>query len=543
MFHESSLQSGIALAVQQSKAVLCFVYDNTGTSKQWEETLNNEDIQRGITAQTVALRLQEGSQEAAFLSGICPVNSTPAVIVIKNAQVAQDLQSAQVDLEALTTQLRASFGAPRDPTSNGVDLPEAVSSEIPGSQHAGFIDLPAPTGQMRLPNNAYDAFRTRTAELVGQGVSSQEILEQQLDLLQRIPVFRQAVASMRAKVGKEQPTLSADVRERLLRMPGAIFRKAGSSPASSAKFTNEAVASPSTQGAGVNVSATETTPDHVHNTASSRPVVSTLTQEPVGDIGTSRQASQRADYIHLQREREQSQRDERERIKAQIKADREERRRREQTRKQSFDQDSVGATRSIPKSTEVRVQVRTFDGSTLRQSFLPDATISKDLRPWIDSTTGQNAPYNLKIILTPLPNKNIEASEEEQELYDLGIRNSCTLVMVPVKGYVESYTGSTPGGLVGSAVSAGYNVVTGTTGALFSGVRSIFGYATSNQARAADTPSTVAPQSAAENAQVKPRVRTLADQRAEAAKKDQQFYNGNQLNFEPRKDDDATKNE
>ena len=277
-----------------------------------------------------------------------------------------------------------------------------------------------------------------------------------------------------------------------------------------------------------------------------------LTQEPVGDLVSAdtlvsnAQQSQRADYIKMQKEREQKQRDERERIKQQIKSDREERRRRDELRKQppphsAHPFQSGGSTRSPPKTSDVRVQVRTFDGSNLRQTFSPTATITSAVRPWIDAEVSESAPYNLKLILTPLPNRNIEAAEEEQFLTDLGIRGSCTFVMVPVKGYVESYTGSTAGSLVGSAVSGGYNLVSSTAGAVVGGVQSLLGWAGGGQEQVqpdgvreipanGDMPERPGP------SQV--RVRTLADQRAEAAKKkDQQFYNGNQLNFEPRKDE------
>lgn len=258
------------------------------------------------------------------------------------------------------------------------------------------------------------------------------------------------------------------------------------------------------------------------------------------------QQLQRADYVKMQKEREQKQRDERERIRQQIKNDREERRRREELQKrteiravQGTESTSVTAT-PAPKSRDIRVQVRTFDGSTLRQTFTPSANVSSQIRPWIDSTSPQSVPYDLKLILTPLPNRNIEAAEEEQSLLDLGIQGSCTLVMVPVKGYVESYTGATAGGIVGSAVSGGYNLVAGTAGTVLGGVRSLLGW--NGQSDTAATPSNSAAASAQDEVRQSSsnvRVRTLADQRMEAAKKkDQQFYNGNQLNFEPRKDEE-----
>jgi hypothetical protein len=278
---------------------------------------------------------------------------------------------------------------------------------------------------------------------------------------------------------------------------------------------------------------------HTDTAPASSTAPTTIPSNPANEA----QQSQRADYIKMQREREQKQRDERERIKQQIRNDREERRRREELRKQPQLQTvdgtvSTSASSVAPMSRDVRVQVRTFDGSTFRQTFPLSANITSEIRPWIDSTSSQSVPYNLKLILTPLPNRNIEAAEEAQSLFDLGIKGSCTFVMVPVKGYVESYTGSTAGGIVGSAVSGGYNLVTGTACALFGGVKSLLGWSGQSDAAATATSAIAATQEDSGPSTPNVRVRTLADQRIEAAKKkDQQFYNGNQLNFEPRKDE------
>jgi hypothetical protein len=116
----------------------------------------------------------------------------------------------------------------------------------------------------------------------------------------------------------------------------------------------------------------------------------------------------------------------------------------------------------------------------------------------------------------------------------LDIINSCTLVMVPVRGFVESY--APPGsGIIGSAVSGGYNLLSGSVGAVFGGVRSVLGFGQVT----AETPTPSAPVEALSRPPIgQVRVRTLADQRTDAQRKDHQFYNGNQLNFEPRKDEE-----
>jgi hypothetical protein len=99
MFHDGDLQSGIALAVESQRAVLCFIYgmpplvihdpthlpvaDDTKASSDWEQIISDDQICTMLQDHVVALRLKAGSQEASFLTPICPINSIPAIVVIK----------------------------------------------------------------------------------------------------------------------------------------------------------------------------------------------------------------------------------------------------------------------------------------------------------------------------------------------------------------------------------------------------------------------------------------------------------------------------
>ena len=416
---------------------------------------------------------------------------------------------------------------------------------------------------MRLPNNAYDALRSHTQKLLDEGNSSAEVFQTQLSLMNNISIFHDEVSRLRSSTAP--PELSEYARSRLLRLPAVGLkipglRKAPTAPAPSSSYDAPVPSSSSSQPASTTTSLTspppslpQSQPPTAINTTNSNPATSS--QPKVGSKSDpEKQKAQRAEYIKLQREREQKARDERERVKAQIKADREERRRLDDLRKGILppgDSSTASSTSSYtrsqrPNTSEIRIQVRTFDGSTLRSTFAPSATLSTDVRPWIDSTTENTIPYNLKLILTPSPIRSIEASEEELTLSDLGIVGSCTLVMAPVKGYVESYTGSSAGGMLSSAVSGGYSLVSGTAGFVFGGVKNILGYGQPSDAPSSSSSSSVpgggpgseSGSGPSDRDVAKVRVRTLADQRAEAAKRGNQFYNGNQLNFEPKKKDD-----
>ncbi|KAJ5152970.1 uncharacterized protein N7482_009448 [Penicillium canariense] len=187
--------------------------------------------------------------------------------------------------------------------------------------------------------------------------------------------------------------------------------------------------------------------------------------------------------------------------------------------------------------SQYRLQVRLFDGRSIRSSFTPTQTIRGDVRPWLDEQmTDDNRPYNLKHILTPLPNRTLSVAEESQTLQDLGIGSTANLVMVPVTSYTEAYA-SAAANLPARGITAVYNVVSSVASSATNLVGSLVGYGSSAPENETQASSSAPPPS--ESAR-RPRtgglnIRTLRDQHNE--RNDSQFYNGNQLNFEPRNQD------
>lgn len=182
---------------------------------------------------------------------------------------------------------------------------------------------------------------------------------------------------------------------------------------------------------------------------------------------------------------------------------------------------------------QYRLQVRLFDGSSVRSSFTPTQTIRGDVRPWVDNQLEEKRPYNLKHILTPLPNRTLTIAEEEQTLEELGLGSTANLVMVPINTYTEAY--STSGAsLPVRAVSSAYGIVSSVVGTATGLVGSLFGY--TQPAPAAQTAPSAGSQ--AENTNTagaaRPRptgsglnIRTLHDRRE--SRDDSQLYNGNQV--------------
>ena len=190
---------------------------------------------------------------------------------------------------------------------------------------------------------------------------------------------------------------------------------------------------------------------------------------------------------------------------------------------------------SIPQSSaargppnQYRLQVRLFDGTSIRSSFSPQQTIGRDVRSWLDEQMADNhRPYNLKHILTPLPSRTFSISEESKALGELGLESTANLVMVPVQSYTEAYaapSGSLPIRVISSIYSGASSVANTATGL----VGSFFGYASNGSAVETSTSaSSSLTERRRRQIQSRPVIRTLRDQQND--RKDNQFYNGNQV--------------
>ncbi|MCJ1299111.1 hypothetical protein MMC08_001902 [Hypocenomyce scalaris] len=266
-------------------------------------------------------------------------------------------------------------------------------------------------------------------------------------------------------------------------------------------------------------------------------------------------------YAQQQRKRQQAARLERERIVREIENDKAMRREKEERRKALAKAEAEGndganglvdrqlsSEASTPRPTSSKicaVQVRLFDGSTIRSRFTSESTLRSDVRKWVDENRSDgDIPYTFKQILAPLPSRALTITEEEETLQSLGLTPSATLVMIPVQGFTAAYN-SGPS-IVSRGLSAGYDVVSGGVGIVSGGVGMVTGalgtFLGVGQARPPTTePATGRPtaQGATDTPVREPAttIRTLRDQE-NRDKRQQQFYNGNTLNFEPREDQD-----
>ncbi|KAG0226575.1 hypothetical protein BGW42_003519 [Actinomortierella wolfii] len=114
-----------------------------------------------------------------------------------------------------------------------------------------------------------------------------------------------------------------------------------------------------------------------------------------------------------------------------------------------------------------RLNVRLFDGSSIRNVFQAVDTLST-VRQWIDQNRGEdNTPYNIVQVIPPRT-----FTDEEKSLRDLDLCPSATLVLKPIVRSADAYGGSGGGAvsslmglgwsalsLAGKAASAAYNTV------------------------------------------------------------------------------------
>lgn len=258
-------------------------------------------------------------------------------------------------------------------------------------------------------------------------------------------------------------------------------------------------------------------------------------RKEAAEAGNPRAVSEQ-NYARQQAQRQKEAREERARILKRVEDDKAERREKEAKRKaeakaklegeqeveKAVAESSASAlpARGGVNAKECAVQVRLFDGSTIRSRFPSSGSLLKDVRPWVDEKQEGDTPYNFKQVLSPLPNKNIEMSEEERSLAALGLTPSATLILVPVSGFTSAYENS--GGLVSRAASGGYALISSSVGMVTGALGSFLGGTAAPASNSApQAPSGSPVPSAAIN------VRTLRDQRQESKKDDQQFYNGN----------------
>jgi chemotaxis protein histidine kinase CheA len=507
MFHDGDLTSGITKAVQGNKLVVCFVRaEDDEASDLWENEWLSKPVDaestttfgQQLSTKAVILRLRYGTQEANFLNAFCQITEPPTLVVVHNGQVLEKVEG-DVTKEEFIARIRKATKL-GDETSWSW-IPSTTSQAAAQTVQSS----PAASSSSQQPVESSSAASS----------SSQQPQSQSQPGIQNLfPERAQQHAAEQSRRDAAQKAERAAAREKQLEEATAA------NPAAAAE------------------------------------------------------ARSRRDWLFQQKKRNEEAKREKERVLAQIEADKQNRKARTQAQRdarlppsKSIDDPSQSTTPSskptsspLHTASQVSLQIRLFDGSSIKSRFPPTATLAADVRQWISSTVSTtvqptDTPYTFRQILSPAQPRAIGVSEEHQSLRALDLIPSATLVLVPVSGYADAYGGTAGGGYLGAAWNLASELL-GSVAGIVPGLGGLAGPASTAPPPPSDAAAPSSPLGTAASA--RPKVKTLADQRAEEAaaethartgadhdeenRGETEFYNGNSLGFEgrPRDDDDGS---
>ena len=493
-FHPGDLSSGITLAIQQDKFVACFIRSaDDARSSDWEDEwlpstayAEYSSVAEAIASKAVLLRIEYGSPEAGFLNSFCPVTAAPSLIIIKNGRVVEQLES-DIDKEEFTGRVALALGLDGTHVADGRQggpAQDAPERSLPARDSAVYVAPPS-----IAPTSA--------------------------------PLSNSQPAPEPASNPPPPNDLSATLAERASRLSAEKLRREAADTAE--------------RKARSDARRKEAEDAHAAHKDKGK-------QRATSPSDGGEQTRARRDWIYAQKQLKDEAQKEKKRILAQIESDRQERRARSERQKQvdggaesePMKRGAMAASkRSVGAGGTCALQIRLFDGTSVRGRFPVDNTLNDGVRKWIKDQSppgsgGADIPYNFRQILAPQPSRSIEMSEENMTLADLGLVPNATLVLVAVAGYTDAYASSQDqGGVLGWAYGM-YNMVP-----RFNGLsRLAKGLYMGGTGDAQEQSNIAGASMASENALVEQRI-------AEKKEKDKpEFYNGNSLGLEGRKDDD-----
>lgn len=414
-----------------------------------------------ISTKAVALRLEAGSDEAGYLAQIFPLPKTPTVVMMKHGELKEYI-AAGTTREDFFRRVASAF-------SSGAPTATTSTPSTPSPAPAPAVSPAAPTSSpaiAELPSTAPPP-ATPPARSPVSDVSDnvRRVLAERAAKAQRENAERQAKAAATAAKGK-------------------------------GKAVSEAAAVP----------------------------VQTEAQKEASELLKKKKAQENEERRRILKRIEDDKEARRLQAAQRIKQREEDRaaedaEAKEQQREKGTA--SRGSSGSSSAAAVAAIQVRLSDGSTLRSKFPATGTV-KDIRAWVDKdrSDGQG-PYLLKQILTPLPNKNIDTTEEGKSIRELGLSPSSTLLVIPIQKFAAAYEG----GQAGSSTQGFVGQILALIVGFFTWILSLVGMGGQRplETQAAES------QPPANSAAALRNRRVQAFQNANDGRGDQQLYNGNSV--------------
>ncbi|KAI1176438.1 hypothetical protein F4777DRAFT_266992 [Nemania sp. FL0916] len=476
MFFEGTLQDGISTALQQAKQVVCFVTDDGTESQQWEnEFLKDDSIRPELESQSVLLRLVAGTEEAGYLEALFPIPKKPTVVVIQNGQLKEYIAAGTTKAEFIRR-----LGQANQPRTN---------SNQPSSSPAATITPSGNTSQsnqntITQPSQSNDALYDEAATAVAPTNSSAPARgnNQSVTAATATEEDKRFTAEQKGKAKATTTDASTEA--------GDPHRRPDGPPNPEQAHANEIKLrkqQANEERRRILKRIEDDKRARKERDAAERRARALLSADPDANTGTGMEATGETESIPLSTHLSKA--------------------------------TSSGGTGNDSTHTHCNLQIRLLDGSTMRTRFpASSTTLSSGVRNWIDSErTDGDTPYSFRVMLAPLPNRAISPGEEAETLQTLGLAPSATLVLVPARHSLAYARG---GGIL-SPVLGAVERICGAIIASVGGWLALFFGGGGGTARGDgghgrdDIPM--------ENLR---------------RRRDNQLYNGNSLNFEPRKDDD-----
>lgn len=509
-------------------------------SSLWEDDfLQDEQIATALTAKAITIRIKGGSQEAQYLAAYYPVPVLPAFIIISNGHLVIDLRAGEKKDRFKAAILRA-LSSRLSPPQNSIS--QTPNSDASLTQRTSDQTFPQASTLATRSNSVHSSSDQPETSNSGTylGSTASPHLSPPSTTLNSDPEAVSLGARSPIDHTDMAPSSSRNVDPTATDPSNVVQSMANSatSPGGQPSQTVQNLLADRRRRLEIDKKEKDAAEK------AERKAKAEARKEAIVVAPDSAKAKQ-ATYAAQQRKRQQEAKLERERILKQIELDKAERKEKEERRKAIAKAEAEGtdgagglvdqqlaSEANSPKATRSRecaVQVRLFDGSTIRSRFPSTQTLRGNLRPWIDQEKSDDTPYTFKQVLSPKPNRTLSILEEDETLQSLGLSPSATLVIVPVQGYTAAYSGGQ--GIVSKGASAGYNVISAGAGLLTGTIGTFLGLGQATapgEIRDAQG-TTVQANGEADTTGIGSgvNIRTLRDQQGN--QNDHQLYNGNQV--------------
>ncbi|KAF3917315.1 hypothetical protein AA313_de0209919 [Arthrobotrys entomopaga] len=502
IFFSGRIEVAIAAAVENKKLLACFVTDESDESNTWEnDYLTNESVSSSLKDSAVAVRLLKDSTEVNYLNAFCTIATFPTLLIIRNGGAGVDgltIITNPISKEDFIAKIESTF-----------------SNQQPANLLDGVNSGPSFPATAPEPTTA-PATITTTAASQPQTTSTEDEIPENSQ-------FQRDSATARRLASIQQQH-----RERIARL----------------KAQREAAE---------------------REEEKKKELARRSDTKAMAEAAETQKSRSNKQYAEEQKKRKMEMERERKRVLEQIKADREEMKIREMNRKaiaaEAAADSGSGASSAwegassekgkereggvVPADGQCNIAFRLLDGSRISNKFPADGTVEKHLRPWLDKNRHDGKhPYKLVVQSSSMSSKNIEGSST---LSELGLYPSAILILKPISNARVS-TAFAP--VTRSSTGPQHNFLIAFLLSIWLMIKTFLGLENpaasvivgeKEAPKSGDSSTTSAESSSGSSASAakdaaRKRIRTLHD--GDGGKRSA-YYNGNQLDFEPKKGDEG----